>query len=159
MNFFQRFFTPVQPVPAGFYHYQSPPSDPRNYSPAPARGRGRQRHADRERIDCVAPQSNRHRLCLLFRSQPARRPGGSEYVTAVRRQSCQAAKDYSDLADRVLTLIEMPDLDPVTFLDFERKSPHTKKPTAPFDWIAPSPINYLKALMPRQLRPSGWSVS
>lgn len=43
----------------------------------------------------------------------------------------QAAKDLSDLKDRLETLIKTPDLDPVTFLDFERISPRSTELSAP----------------------------
>ncbi len=42
-----------------------------------------------------------------------------------------ALKDFSDFRDRIQTLIHTPDLDPVTFLDFERVAPHSKDLTAP----------------------------
>jgi MoaA/NifB/PqqE/SkfB family radical SAM enzyme len=44
----------------------------------------------------------------------------------------QARQDYQDTTDRILTLIEMPDLDPVTFLDFERRSPYSGRISAPY---------------------------
>ena len=40
-------------------------------------------------------------------------------------------KDYLDFRDRVQTLIHTPDLDPTTFLDFERVAPHSQDLTAP----------------------------
>jgi organic radical activating enzyme len=43
----------------------------------------------------------------------------------------QALEDYTDFTDRIQTLIETPDLDPVTFLDFERVAPHSADLTAP----------------------------
>jgi hypothetical protein len=42
-----------------------------------------------------------------------------------------ALQDYSDFADRIQALIESPDLDPVSFLDFERVAPHSAELTAP----------------------------
>ena len=42
-----------------------------------------------------------------------------------------ALKDYSDFRDRIQTLIHTPDLDPVTFLGFDRITPHSKELTAP----------------------------
>jgi MoaA/NifB/PqqE/SkfB family radical SAM enzyme len=47
-------------------------------------------------------------------------------------EASQAAQDYRNLAERFLTLIEIPDLDPVTFLDFERKTPYAHKLVAPY---------------------------
>jgi MoaA/NifB/PqqE/SkfB family radical SAM enzyme len=42
-----------------------------------------------------------------------------------------ALRDFSDFRDRVQTLIYTPDLDPVTYLDFERVAPHSQDLTAP----------------------------
>jgi organic radical activating enzyme len=43
----------------------------------------------------------------------------------------QARQDYQDLSERIRTLIEVPDLDPVTFLDFERVQPFSGRWSAP----------------------------
>jgi hypothetical protein len=43
----------------------------------------------------------------------------------------EAQKDYADFRDRIQTLIHTPDLDPTTFLDFERIAPHSHDLTAP----------------------------
>jgi hypothetical protein len=43
----------------------------------------------------------------------------------------QALKDYTDFRDRIQTLIHTPDLDPTTYLDFERVAPHYKDLSAP----------------------------
>jgi pyruvate-formate lyase-activating enzyme len=42
-----------------------------------------------------------------------------------------ARQDYRDFVDRIETLISTPDLDPVSFLDFERIAPHSAKLTSP----------------------------
>lgn len=43
----------------------------------------------------------------------------------------KAGQDYLDFKDRLNTLIHTPDLDPITFLDFERVSPHSTTLSAP----------------------------
>lgn len=43
----------------------------------------------------------------------------------------EAQKHYVDFRDRVQTMIHMPDLDPTTYLDFERVAPHSHDLTAP----------------------------
>ena len=43
----------------------------------------------------------------------------------------EAQKDYLDFRDRVQTMIHTPDLDPTTYLDFERVTPHSQDLTAP----------------------------
>jgi organic radical activating enzyme len=42
-----------------------------------------------------------------------------------------AQQDYVEFRDRIQTLIHTPDLDPVSYLDFERVSPHSQDLTAP----------------------------
>jgi hypothetical protein len=42
-----------------------------------------------------------------------------------------AAADYQDFVDKIETLISTPDLDPVSFLDFERIAPHSTDLTSP----------------------------
>jgi MoaA/NifB/PqqE/SkfB family radical SAM enzyme len=42
-----------------------------------------------------------------------------------------AVQDYNDFAERIHTLISTPDLDPVSFLDFELTTPHSADLTAP----------------------------
>ncbi len=44
----------------------------------------------------------------------------------------QASQDYVELAHRIQILIEIPDLDPVTFLDFERQEPFSGRLSAPY---------------------------
>ena len=43
----------------------------------------------------------------------------------------EAQKDFLDFRDRVQTMIHTPDLDPTTYLDFERVAPHSQDLTAP----------------------------
>lgn len=43
-----------------------------------------------------------------------------------------AQGDYEALVERVQALIEIPDLDPVSFMDFERETPYTGALTAPY---------------------------
>ena len=42
-----------------------------------------------------------------------------------------ALEDFQDFAGRIKALVETPDLDPVSFLDFERVTPHSADLTAP----------------------------
>lgn len=42
-----------------------------------------------------------------------------------------ALEDYQDFVDRIRTLIDTPDLDPISYLDFERVTPHSADLTAP----------------------------
>ena len=48
-----------------------------------------------------------------------------------RISRAEAQKDYLDFQSRVQTLIHTPDLDPTTYLDFERVAPHSQALIAP----------------------------
>jgi hypothetical protein len=48
-----------------------------------------------------------------------------------RIKPAEAQKDYEDFRERVQTMIHTPDLDPTTYLDFERVAPHSQDLTAP----------------------------
>jgi hypothetical protein len=44
----------------------------------------------------------------------------------------KAAEDFAAFKERIETLIESPDLDPVTYLDFERTTPYSETIGAPY---------------------------
>ena len=63
---------------------------------------------------------------------------GSEMETAAKEIADRyrvskglAREDYEDFTDKIKTLLTTPDLDPVSFLDLERVSPHSTELTAP----------------------------
>jgi Radical SAM superfamily len=134
-NFFRSFGkskSAQQPVPPGLYHYQAPQNDPRNY----------RLHL---RVDLDGSgvmivnaatilhlnQSATQYAYYFLQNQPA-----DVVAQAMSRRyqvtQQQAFEDYLSLTSRILTMVESPDLDPVTFLDFERRLPHTGRLTAPY---------------------------
>jgi hypothetical protein len=63
---------------------------------------------------------------------------GTDFEEALKQISSRyrvskevARQDYEDFLDRIETLISTPDLDPVSFLDFERIAPHSADLTSP----------------------------
>jgi hypothetical protein len=54
-----------------------------------------------------------------------------QIATRYRVNKGQALEDYQDFVDRIQTLIATPDLDPVSFLDFDLVAPHSADLTAP----------------------------
>jgi len=54
-----------------------------------------------------------------------------EIAARYRVSKDMARQDYQDFLDKIETLISTPDLDPVSFLDFELASPHSADLTAP----------------------------
>ena len=55
----------------------------------------------------------------------------SEIASRYRVSKGMALEDYQDFVERVQALIRTPDLDPGSFLDFERAAPHSADLTAP----------------------------
>jgi hypothetical protein len=125
-------FAPVQPIKAGIYHYQSPPDDPRNYRlhlrvEEDGSGILIVNASTVLHLNQTATDYAYYFVQNMPAGEVARRMSQRYHVEA-----SQAAQDYRNLAERVMTLIEVPDLDPVTFLDFERKKPYAHKLVAPY---------------------------
>ena len=54
-----------------------------------------------------------------------------QVASRYRISRAEAHKDYEVFRERLQTMIHMPDLDPTTYLDFERVAPHSQDLTAP----------------------------
>lgn len=128
----QRLFKPIQPLPAGNYHYQAPPEDPRNYRlhlrlEADGSGILIVNAATVLHLNQTAAEYAFYVIQNLTVSQVAQK---MTLRYAVSQE--QARQDYLDLIDRIQTLVNTPDLDPVTFLDFDRQMPFTGAISAPY---------------------------
>ncbi len=55
----------------------------------------------------------------------------TEIAARYRVSRGMALEDYQDFSDKIKTLLTTPDLDPVSFLDFDRVSPHATRLSAP----------------------------
>jgi hypothetical protein len=119
-------------LPPGMYHYQSPPE-----AEIPYRLHLR-----------LEPDGNGilivNAATFLHLNQTAAEYAyylvhGSSEDTVVNRVSSRYAKvnksqirkDFTDFRDRILTLIDTPDLEPESYLDFERLDPHSTELSAP----------------------------
>ncbi len=127
----KRFFRPNPPLPAGVYHYQSPPPA----QDAPATRPPYRLHLRLEpngegilivnaatilHLNRTAAEYTYHLVQQTPVEQIAAQLSKRYHVTAQ-----QAQRDFEDISGRILDLVETPDLDPETFLDFERLTPHT----------------------------------
>jgi hypothetical protein len=127
----RRMLTPVRLLPSGIYHYQAPPDSPQPY----------RLHLRLEpdgsgilvvnattvlHLNQTAAEYAYHLVTNSPKDQMARQVSNRYRVD---RQ--QALQDYQNLVERIETLITTPDLDPETFLDFERAAPHVKELSAP----------------------------
>ncbi len=128
----QRFFSNNKPIPAGLYHYKAPQHDPRNY----------QLHLRIEEngdglliinastvlhLNLTAAEYAYYLICSKSEEEIARL-----IVSRYQVDRDQALHDYRNFSDRIHTIIETPDLDPVTFLDVDRLQPFSGRLTAPY---------------------------
>jgi len=128
----QRLFTPVRPLPPGMYHYQAPGSDPRNYRlhlrlEADGRGVLIVNAATLLHLNHTAAEYAFYLVQNLPEDQVVK-----NVVSRYHVSSEDARQHYRDFAARIDTLVSTPDLDPVTFLDFERQEPFSGKISAPY---------------------------
>ena len=127
----QRFAT-VQPLPAGIFQYQAPPE-----ADFPYRLHLRL-EADGSGILIVNASTVLHlnqtaaeyayHLVNETTDESAIRQVAARY----RISKEQVRQDLDDFQQRIFTLVNLPDLDPVTFLDFERDTPYSGKISAPY---------------------------
>jgi len=131
-NLWERIFPPVHPLPTGIYHYQAPAD-----SSFPYRLHLR-----------IEPDGNG--LLILNASTVVHlNHTATEYAyhLVIQTPEEQAVaeiaqrynvgkeivrRDYHQLMDRLQTLIDTPDLDPVAYLDFNRDEPYTSTGSAPY---------------------------
>jgi organic radical activating enzyme len=114
------------------YHYQAPQEDPRNYRlhlrlEPDGNGVLIVNAATVLHLNRTAAEYAFH-LVQSHTTEEAVRNVASRY----RVNEQQVHKDYQDFLDKIDTLIETPDLDPVMFLDMDRQKPFTGEITAPY---------------------------
>jgi hypothetical protein len=123
-------FAKVQPLPAGVYHKQ----DVQDNKPYRVHLRLR---PDGSGI-FILNASTVLQLNATAAEYAYHFVHGTDFEEAVKQISSRyrvskevARQDYEDFLDRIETLISTPDLDPVSFLDFERIAPHSAELTSP----------------------------
>lgn len=131
-NTFRNIINPRETIPPGVYHYQSPQDDPRNY-------RLHLRvESDGSGILILNASTVLHlnQTATEYAYHLVQNDSVEETVRAImkhyRVDRGGARKDYTDFLDQINVLINTPDLDPVTFLGFERQAPFTGQITAPY---------------------------
>ena len=129
MKFFN--FTKVEPIPAGTYQKQSAPSD---LAPYRIHLRLQQDGSGVLIVNAATvlhlnPTAAEYAYHFIKGSPPEE--AGKEVAARYRVNKSIAIKDYNDFADRIQTLLTTPDLDPVSYLDFERVAPHSTNLSAP----------------------------
>ncbi len=131
-KFWERFFPPIQPLPAGIYHYQAPASAPLPY-----------------RLH-LRIEPDGHGILIINASTVVHlNSTAAEYAYHLVKDATEdqavaemarrynvskdiIRKDYQDLISRLKALVETTDLDPVAFLDFDRTDPYAGAVSAPY---------------------------
>ena len=124
-------FTPAKPLPEGIHHAQVAPQDKPPYR---LHLRLRQDGTGILVVNAATVlQLNETAAEYAYHFIKGTPPEETAKAIASRYQigKGMALDDYLDFIGRIETLIETPDLDPVTFLDFERAAPHSADLTAP----------------------------
>ena len=128
----RRMFQKAQPLPAGIYHYQAPPEDPRNFRlhlrlEKDGSGILVVNAATILHLNATAAEYAYHLINQTPKEEAIRQISKRYFVTNAR-----AAQDYQDFVERVETVINVPDLDPEMYLDFSRTALHSTDLSAPF---------------------------
>jgi len=128
----ERFFPPHQPLPAGVYHFQAPENHPFPY-------RLHLRiEADGHGVLVVNASTVVHlnKTACEYAYHLVQNTPEQQAITEVAKRYRIAKetveRDYHDMIERLNILIDTPDLDPISFLDFERSEPYSGASSAPY---------------------------
>lgn len=128
----KRMFSPVLPLKPGIYHYQAPPD-----SSIPYRLHLRLEQ-DGSGILIVNASTILHlnqtaaEFAYHMINQSPEEMMVREFVNRYKVNRQTALQDYLSLKERIQSLINTPDLDPETFLDFARTTPNSNEISAPY---------------------------
>jgi hypothetical protein len=128
----RRRFAQTQPLPAGIYHYQAPPE-----ADFPYRLHLRL-EADGNGILIVNAATVLHlnQTAAELAYHLVNKTAGEAVIRQVAARynisKDQIREDFDDFKERIFALVNLPDLDPVTFLDFERDTPYSGEIAAPY---------------------------
>ncbi|MBM3145079.1 MAG: radical SAM protein [Chloroflexi bacterium] len=128
----RRLFTQKEPLPVGVYHYQTPPDAEYPYRlhlRLESNGEGVLivNASTVLHLNQTAAEYAYHLVRDIPDDQAAR-----EVAQRYRVSARQALSDFQNLRERITTMIDIPDLDPVTFFDFERDDPYAGEISAPY---------------------------
>jgi hypothetical protein len=129
-DFIREHFGRVQPFAAGMHHYQSRPDElPYRLHLRTEKDGNGILIVNAATVLHLNPTAAEFAYHLIKQTPPeeAARQTAARY----RIDRAAALKDYGDFCERIRALIDTPDLDPTTYLDFERVVPHSQKLSAP----------------------------
>ena len=124
-------FNKVQPLPEGLHHMQAAPQDEKPYR---LHLRLRKDGSGMLVVNAATvlhlnPTAAEYAYHFIKGTSPEE--AARQIAARYRISKGMALEDYKEFIDKIQTLISTPDLDPVSYLDFERVAPHTADLTAP----------------------------
>ena len=132
LNNFSQLFNPVQLIPAGVYHYQTPPKAETQY-----RLHLRVNH-DGDGLLILNASTILHlnqtatEYAYLLIKETSVEKAAQQIAKRYQISQNEARSDYLNLKDKIKTLLEIPDLDPVSFLEISREDPYSGAAAAPY---------------------------
>lgn len=124
-------FKPALPLPAGVYHYQSPKENPKNYRlhlRLNPKGDGLL-IINASTVLHLNQSAAEFAYYIVNQTEPT--IAAEKVARRYHVSFAQAIEDFNQLSQRIDSLINTQDLDPVTFLDFEETNPYHSTLSAP----------------------------
>ena len=131
-TYINNLFEPIRPLKPGMFHYISPPENPRNY----------RLHLRLEEdftgilivngsiILHLNQTASEYAYCLVLGKNADQ--AGKYIAGRYNLEKAAARQAFLDFTERIDRLLNTPDLDPVTFLGFDRKKPFQGTISAPY---------------------------
>lgn len=125
-------FTKKEPLTSGIYSYQTPPDADYQYrlhlrieedgSGILVINASTVLHLNQTAVE--------YAYHLIHQTDPEQ---AAKHISKRYRVDPETARqDFDDFKEKIITLIEIPDLDPITYLDIERQEPYSKTLSAPY---------------------------
>jgi len=125
-------FTPLEPLSPGVYHYQAPAEAALPYRLHLRLDPNGQGLLIVNASTVLHLNQTAAEYAYYLVQQTPEDEAARQVAKRYQVSGNQARQDFDNLKARILTLIEIPDLDPVTFLDFERDAPYSGDIAAPY---------------------------
>lgn len=128
----RKYFNPSQPLPAGTHHFQSPADAQRPFRlhlRLEPDGHGLL-IVNAKTVLHLNPTAAEYAYYLVKETPPEET--ARSMAKRYRVSHDQALADYQDLTQKIQTLVTTPDLDPATYLDFDRRDPYSTDLSAPY---------------------------
>lgn len=123
-------FSKIQPLPAGTHHLQATQNERPYRMHLRLQGDGSGiLILNASTILQLNPTAAEYAYHFIKGTEPTE--AAKQIADRYRISKGMALEDYNDFVDRIQTLISTPDLDPVSFLDFELAQPHSADLDAP----------------------------